>query len=146
MFTSYYDYSYNYTAIGSSTRIAFAMMRQTGYFVLDDISVRNFAAPNTEIIANGGFESGDLTSWAYCDQNNASSTGGVKSNSSHFTYDNFTYFSYSGSYYYIGGSPVATDYISQTFPTIIGDQYSVTFEVMNAGSGPATSGYFFLGL
>ncbi len=43
--------------------------------------------PNTELILNGGVETGDLTSSRYCNQFNVSSTGGVKSN---FSYTGFT--------------------------------------------------------
>ena len=145
-FSIYFYYRYNYTAIANMTRIAFGLRRQTGYFVMDDISVRNFASPNTEILVNGGFEMGNLTSWSYCDQNNASASGGVKSNSSNFSFLGFNYYSHAGSYYYVGGSNVSTDYITQTFPTNIGDQYLVSFYVMNAGSGALTSGDFFLGI
>jgi hypothetical protein len=142
----FYNYQYNYTAIASVTRVAFGFQRQTGYFVMDDISVRNLASPNTEILVNGGFEMGNLTSWLYCNQNNGSTNGGVKSNSSSFSYLGFNYFSRSGSYYYVGGSNITTDYITQTFPTNIGDQYLVSFYVLIASSGPATSGAFLLGV
>lgn len=92
-FSAYYHYSYNYTAIANITRIAFAFRRQTRFFAMDDISVRNFASPNTEILVNGGFEMGNLTAWSYCDQNNASASGGVKSNSSSFSFLGFNYYS-----------------------------------------------------
>jgi hypothetical protein len=89
-------FPYYYTAVSNLTRIAFAFLLQTYYFTLDSVSVRDFAAPNTEIRSNGGFETGDLTSWLYCNQNNASIAEGVKSN---FTYRNYTYYPQAGNYY-----------------------------------------------
>jgi hypothetical protein len=79
-FYSYYQYVRNYTAIGTLTRIAFALRRQTGYFALDDISIKSFTAPSVEILVNGSFETGDLTAWSYCNQNNGTNSGGVKAN------------------------------------------------------------------
>ncbi len=141
-FAYYYIVVYNYTAISNVTRIAFAFLRQTYYFALDSVSVRDFAAPSTELINNGGFETGDLTSWLYCNQNNASSTGGVMSN---FTYYNFTYYPQAGNYYYLGGSNISADYIIQPFSTQIGHQYTITMAVMYPGTGNFTSANFFLG-
>jgi hypothetical protein len=142
-FTIYFSYYYNYMATSNVTRIAFAFRRQTRYFALDSISIRDVAAPNTELLVNGDFETGTLSSWIYCDQNNASSTGGVKST---FSFSGFTYFPQSGTYYYVGGSNITADYISQAFPTIIGHNYNVTMWAMNPGSATLSSADFFLGV
>ncbi len=144
-FTPYFEFFYNYTAISNVTRIAFALKRQNYYFALDSVSVRDYAAPSTEILTNGGFETGDLTSWIYCNQNNALSTGGVKSNTS-FSYNSFTYFPQAGTYYYLGGSNISADYISQSFPTKIGHEYNVSLWTMFPGSGNLTSANFFIGV
>jgi hypothetical protein len=144
-FTPYVEFFYNYTAISNVTRITFAYKIQNYYFALDSISVRDYAAPSTEILTNGGFETGDLTSWIYCNQNNASYTGGVKSNTS-FSYNNFTYFPQAGMYYYLGGNNISADYISQSFPTIIGHEYNVNLWSMFPGSGNLTSANLFLGV
>jgi len=136
---------YIYQAISNVTRIAFAFKRQNYYFALDSVSVRDYAAPSTEILNNGGFETGDLTSWIYCNQNNASSTGGIKSNTS-FSYNSFTYYSQSGTYYYLGGSNISADYISQSFPTKIGHEYNISMWVMFPGSGNLTSANLFIGV
>jgi len=144
-FVPYASFLYTYTAISNVTRIAFAYRRQNYYFALDSISVRDYAAPSTEILTNGGFETGDLTSWIYCNQNNASSTGGVKANTI-FSYNNFTYYPQAGTYYYAAGSIISADYISQSFPTIIGHQYNVSMWSMYPGTGNLTSANLFLGV
>jgi hypothetical protein len=141
----YWYYSLNYTAIGTSTVIAFSLLRQNGYFAIDDVSVESFAAPGVNLIVNGGFETGSLSSWVYCNQNNGSNTGAVEANSTHFNYLGMTYYPHSGSYYYIGGGITVADYISQTFPTVIGQIYNVGMWVLNAGSGQ-TSAALFLGV
>ena len=46
----YHQYSYNYTTIATTTRIAFALRGRNGYFGLDDISIRDAASPSTEIL------------------------------------------------------------------------------------------------
>jgi hypothetical protein len=142
-FAFYFPATYNYTAIANVTLIAFGYLIQTYYFALDNVSVRDLAAPATELILNGGFETSDLTSWEYCNQFNASSTGGVKSN---FTYSGFTYYPQSGTYYYLGGSNISADYIIQSFPTIVGHTYSVSLSTMYPGTGNSTSATLFLGV
>jgi hypothetical protein len=142
-FAFYYKFTYNYTAISSVTRIAYAYLIQTRYFALGNVSVRDLVAANTELILNGGFETGDLKSWRYCNQFNASSTGGVKSN---FSYTGFTYYPQSGTYYYLGGSNISADYIIQSFPTTVGHTYSVSMSSMYIGDGSATSTDLFLGI
>jgi hypothetical protein len=141
-FAFYYPVAYTYTATSNVTVLAVAFLIQNYYFALDNVSVRDFAAPNTELISNGGFETGDLTSWLYCNQYNASFTEGVKSN---FTYNNFTYYPNSGTYYYMGGSNISADYIFQSFSTQIGHQYNVSMALMLPVGGNFTSANIFLG-
>jgi hypothetical protein len=105
--------------------------------------MKSFAAPIVEILVNGGFETDDLTGWSYCNQNNGTNSGGVEANSTHFTYLGVTYYANSGSYYYIGGSLTSTDYLSQTFPTIIGEQYTIVIYYMNGGNGSSTNANLF---
>ncbi|CAF2824251.1 unnamed protein product [Rotaria sp. Silwood2] len=123
----YYNYVTNYTAISNSTCIGFTVS-------------------NVEILVNGDFELGDLTGWSYCSQDNSSNRGGVTANSNNFTYLNFTFFSKSGSHYYVGGSTTFTDYISRTFSTTVNTLYKVSLWVFNSGSGPLTSADLFLGV
>jgi len=139
----YVPFAHNYTATSNVTRIAFALRIQEYYFAVDDISVRDLADPSTELISNGGFETGNLTSWLYCNQNNASIVEGVKTN---LTYNNYSYYPNSGTYYYMGGSNISADYMFQSFPTQIGHQYNVTLAVMLPVGGNFTSSDFFLGI
>lgn len=141
-FPYYYTYTYNYTALSNTTRVAFAFLVQNYYFALDNVSVRDFVAPSTELLSNGGFETGDLTSWLYCNQNNGTINEGVKSN---LTFKNYTYYPQTGNYYYLGGNNISADYIIQPFSTQIGHQYTVLMSVMYPGGGNQTSANFFLG-
>ena len=142
-FPVYVQFIYNYTAIANRTRIAFAFRRETRHFALDDISIQDYTVLGTEILVNGDFETGSLSPWLYCNQFNASSTGGVKPT---FIDTGFIYFPKSGTYYYVGGSTTATDYIIQTFPTQIGHLYKVSMWGMYPGTGNLTSADFFLGV
>jgi hypothetical protein len=126
-FPYYYTVVYNYTALSNATRIAFAFLIQNYYFALDSVSVRDFLAPSTEILLNGGFETGNLSSWLYCNQNNGTYAEGVKSN---LTYQNYTYYPQAGNYYYLGGSNISADYMIQSFPTQVGHRYTITMGVM----------------
>ena len=49
-------YAYNYTAIVTTTRIIFASRRVNGYFALDNVFVRDYAALATELLGNENFE------------------------------------------------------------------------------------------
>jgi hypothetical protein len=142
---SYIQFVVNYTAIATASRIVISARRQTGYFTLDDVSVRSFTAPSVEIIVNGGFETGNLTGWSYCNQINGTNSGGVQANSSHFTYLGVTYYPRSGSYYYLAGGLTYADYLSQTFPTAIGQEYTVSFWYEYLGNGTSSSADLFLG-
>lgn len=129
------------------TRIVFSLLRSNSYFALDDISVRSNAAPGVELITNGGFEYGNLTGWTYCDQSNSSNPGGIKAQAANFTSGGYTFRSNSGSYFYVGGSTTISDYLSQTFPTTIGQMYTVSLYVINANNASAiTSADLFLGV
>ncbi|CAF4161937.1 unnamed protein product [Adineta steineri] len=140
---NYFQYIYNYTAVANNTRIVMALRRGTAYFNLDDISVRDYAAPTIELLSNPGFETGSLSPWIYCNQNNETITGGVQSN---YTSGSYSYYPNSGTYYYMGGSLTAADYISQAISTHIGHLYKITLWSRYPGTGNLTSADFFLGV
>jgi hypothetical protein len=143
-YTVYVPFSYNYTAISTSSVIAFSMQRQTALFALDDVSVESLSAPGVQVLTNGGFEAGNIAPWYYCNQNNSANPGGVKTIG--FTNNGFSYSPHSGSYYYVGGNTGAPDYLSQTFPTISGQVYTVSLWFVLTVGGPLTSGALFLGV
>jgi hypothetical protein len=72
---------------------------------------------STQMISNGGFETGDLTGWNYSGSC-GSSPGAVGSGSS---------FANSGNYFYYDACSNFGDTISQTFTTVIGDTYDISF-------------------
>lgn len=140
-FVLYYQFNYNYTAIATTTVLAFSLYRVNAYFTVDDVSVRDHAALSTEILVNGGFESGNITPWVYCNQLNASSTGGVRSN---FSSGGYSYYPKSGTYFYAGGSNISADYLFQSFPTQLGHVYRVSINSMYPGTDNMTSAALFL--
>ncbi len=140
----YYQYFYNYTAIATTSFFALSMQRHTDFFAIDDISIVSVAAPSVQLIINGGFETGNISPWYYCNQNGSSNTGVVQT--FNFTYNNFTYNPHSGSYFYAGGNIASADYISQTFSTVVGQVYSVSLCVMIANGGAQTNAALFLGV
>ena len=142
---TYYQFIYNYTAISSTTVLAFSLRRQTLYFAVDSVSVQDYATLGTELLVNGGFDTGNISPWIYCNQNNQSNTGGVILNGT-FTLNSFTYFSQSGAYFYLGGSNVSADYLTQAIVTTPGHLYRVRIWCMFPGAGNLTSANLFLGI
>ena len=110
-----------------------------GCFALDAVSVRSITAPTVELIANNGFETGDLSSWTYCNPQSATSAGEVIKNSDNFQCMGYTYQAKIGSHFYYDGAVGNADYLIQTFPTIIGATYTISYWLYNQGSGSASS-------
>jgi len=53
----------NITGAGQSIRLLFELNRDAGYAKVDAVSVKDIGGSGTEYVANGDFETGDLTSW-----------------------------------------------------------------------------------
>jgi hypothetical protein len=92
----------------------FALRNDPSFWYLDDVSVTN--SSGDQLIVNGGFETGSVTGWTYCNPSSATSPGIVSSSMPH-----------SGSYSYMDGSVGTSDYLSQTFAVVPNNIYSVTF-------------------
>jgi hypothetical protein len=131
--STYTPYNHSFTATDSSATLSFVPTGDHGgggnhYWLLDQVSV-NHTNTSTEVIINGGFETGDFTGWTqFC--NTTSNCGGV-------------YYSYlvttpcrSGNYC-VYDSCQHYDYLLQTFPTVIGDYYLVSYylRIGNTGGG-----------
>ena len=141
---SWQQQSFVYVAIANVTRIIFALRRDLGYFGVDEVSIRDTAAPSVELLTNGGFETGTFSSWTFCVQSGAASSGSVESTSNGITYGSYTFTAFAGSFYYLGGATVKAEYITQTFSSIIGNSYTFSFYYVYSGSGSSSSGDFLL--
>ncbi|CAF1593401.1 unnamed protein product [Didymodactylos carnosus] len=91
------------------------------YWFLDDVSVKKIGN-TTNLIVNGGFETGDITGWDYTDPYGVSYRG---------TATSMGY--YTGAYSYTGGESYAVDFISQTFNVTIGAVYNVSYWLTGQG-------------
>lgn len=58
---NYTDYTYSYTATLAQTYITFEFRQDPAYWGLDDVSVTD--SGGTNLVGNGGFETGNLTDW-----------------------------------------------------------------------------------
>jgi hypothetical protein len=87
--------------------------------MLDDVNVYHGL---TQLLTNGGFESGSLTGWIYSGGSCNYYTGTAYSGSS---------YAKTGNYYYYDRCSTATDTISQTFSTVVGDTYVISFWLTN---------------
>ncbi|CAF1256699.1 unnamed protein product [Adineta steineri] len=107
--------SFNYTAPNiTSATIIFSLRNDPLDWYLDDITITD--SSGIELLSNGDFELGDLTSWTYCNPNNAAHAGFVGSSTPH-----------NGYYSYVDGSVNASDYLSQKFTVAPYNNYSVKF-------------------
>ncbi|CAF3066441.1 unnamed protein product, partial [Rotaria sp. Silwood2] len=135
--SSYVQYTYTYVAIASTTRITLSLREDNYFFGLDNITVYNNAAPSTQVLLNGDFETCTLSSWVYCNPSNAAFSGQVQTTS--FSSNGQTYSAYSGSCFYLDGAVGAPDYLSQTFATIVGNTYTISFWLYNPSGGTGVS-------
>jgi hypothetical protein len=120
--SSYPNYTCNtfqWVATSSSATLSFFFRHDPGVWMLDNVSVYH---GSTQMITNGGFETGNLNGWTR--SNTCSANPGVIKQGSGAR---------SGNYYYYDGCPNAGDTIGQTFSTISGDIYIISFWLTNEG-------------
>ena len=67
-YPNYTCYAYTWIASGSSATLSFLFRNDKGGWLLDNVSVKH---GSTEMIYNGGFDSGDLTGWKQSTENGA---------------------------------------------------------------------------
>lgn len=122
--TSYTQYTYDFTANDSSSTLSFIAKGDAGgkggfYWLLDLVSVNDLNT-STNVLTNGDFETGNLTGWSqYCNNDvNCKSTG--------YYAHTITGSCYSG-IYCVYDSCDKYDYLFQSFSTVIGHYYSVSY-------------------
>jgi len=118
--TTYTQYSVNFTAADTSTDVTFVFRHDPGYFGFDDASVTLFGG-GSNLISNGGFETGDTTNWTYFNQNNVSFAGSVGTTPTQNLNAN------SGTYFWVDGATQGYDGLTQTIATTIGSTYTISF-------------------
>lgn len=141
--TSWTQYSYNVTANTTLHTIMFGFTvdgsTQRVWF-LDDVSIVDVADPNTQLLQNPSFDDSTtaLTGWTqYCINTCPSGSinaGQIASGSSCTSNNCYVDHCYGGG---------AFDLLSQSFPTVIGHIYTISFWIIDYGTGPngATNAY-----
>ncbi|CAF1060135.1 unnamed protein product [Adineta steineri] len=126
--TTYSQYTHGFTASNSVATLSFIITGEGGggavhYWVLDEVSV-NHTNANTDVLINGGFETGNLNGWTqYCNTDSVcedKTTG----NYAHTT----TTLCYAGTYC-VYDSCKNTDYLEQSFSTVVGDYYFISYYI-----------------
>jgi hypothetical protein len=124
-YPSYTCYAYIWVGTGSPVTLSFFFRNDVGGWLLDDVSVYHGL---TQMIVDGGFESGDISAWTYsgtCDF-----WAGVD-------YSDSTK-AHSGGWFYYDPCASGGDTISQTFSTVAGDTYVISFWLTNDSCCSAT--------
>ncbi|UJR17552.1 hypothetical protein I4U23_004448 [Adineta vaga] len=118
-YPAYNCYAYTWIANKASVTLSFFFRHDLGGWMLDEVNVYHGL---TQIIINGGFESGSLTAWNY-----SGSCGLINTGTAY--HDN--QYAKTGDYYYYDRCAFYGDTISQTFSTVVGDTYVISFWLTN---------------
>ncbi|CAF1457406.1 unnamed protein product [Adineta steineri] len=131
---SYIQYSYNYIAVTTSTRLtlSFRMDSNSDNWSLDTLSVKRIGT-STELLTNGDFDSGTMSGWSSCNPNNATNFGFVHYN---------IYYPQSGYYYWKDASTGAVDYLYQYFSSVVGANYTISFYLKGDGDLPNSANVY----
>ncbi len=97
---------------------------------MDNVSV-NHTNASTNVFINDGFETGDFTGWTQYRATNANCGGSGSSGQ----ITNST--CYSGTYCYVDKCNLGShaDYLIQSFPTVAGDYYVISFYLRTYATG-----------
>ncbi|CAF1048617.1 unnamed protein product [Adineta ricciae] len=121
---TYTHYTYNFTATDSSSTLSFIANGDSGgkggfYWLLDDVFVNDLNT-STNVLTNGDFETGDLSGWSqYCNNDgNCKNTG---------YYAHTTTNSCRSGNYCVYDSCGNYDYLYQSFSTVIGNYYFISY-------------------
>ena len=121
---SYIRYSSNLTASTNATTITFAFQHNALFWWLDDVSIIDVTS-GVELAANGGFETGNLVGWNYCNPNGTGNGGRIGQAGA--------FLPHTGRYFYHGAPYPKPDYLSQTVTTHVGQTYLISFWLGNGG-------------
>ena len=122
---SYINYTFVYQATRTQTRLIFCFLNQQWFWALDDVSVRHIPS-GTQLITNGGFETGGWPPWIHF--NTIYYGSGFRSSASGFSRRSGTYFYYDLQY-------SIPDGIFQNITTVPGENYTVSFSLANPFGG-----------
>jgi hypothetical protein len=123
-FPCYKPYSYSWIATGTSATLSFFFRHDPQGWLLDDVSV---SSGSIQMIQNGGFELGNLQYWNY-----TLSSGRCGTNPGQVFSASVRNYSYASNYFYYAlcGNN-GCDVISQTFSTVAGTTYNISFFLTN---------------
>jgi hypothetical protein len=136
--TSYHQYTANFVASTAASTVTFTFRHDPGFFAFDDASVVNITNPGGNLLTNGNFETGGISTpptapsgWTYFQQVGVTflgfqttATGGL--------------LPHSGNQFWYDGATEGYDGISQTFATAVGDTYQISFWLNQNGANRAT--------
>lgn len=118
----YKSVNYTFTAVYTGTAVLEFGFRTNGankYGYLDDVSIVNRNASNSEMLINGNFESGSLNGWQVICNSTCPSTSGTISNSG----------CRSSTYCYIDECKNGIEFLQQGFSITAGYTYTLSFWV-----------------
>jgi hypothetical protein len=114
------SYSFQYTAKTSSATLEFAFFHNDGYWQLDDTSVLDNSMRFVDLLRNFDFEKATLSGWkTKVSLDEKTFYGNV--------YGTKAYSAHGGVFSFIDNVKNNLEYISQTFPTTIGQTYTILF-------------------
>jgi hypothetical protein len=128
--TEWTEYTTDFVATQPFTDLTFAFRNDAGFTGFDDARVIDLTSGSaSNLLVNGGFETGDLAGWQYMNAEGTSFSGFVspaavgcpgygRAQSS---------WPFAGGYGWCDGSTQAYDAIGQTVSTTLGHLYSITF-------------------